>query len=198
MEAARRSKAAKRKAKQNGGLFGRHNKAAKRKGQLEASATQQSTAAQHRAAAQQSEQLNVAERVTRQGTTSAASAVDANNHLLRIAARDGSLAEVTTLIEAGADVDKANTNGATPLYIAAQNGHLTVVTKLITAGADVNKARTTDGCTPLYSAASKGHTAIVSKLLQHGADKSIRGWQNKTPLEAAQGQNHAAVVALLA
>ena len=36
------------------------------------------------------------------------------------------------------------------------------------------------------------------KLLQHGADKSIRGFKNRTPLEQAQDQNHAAVVALLA
>ena len=73
-----------------------------------------------------------------------------------------------------------------------------MVTKLIAAGADVNKATTDDGCTPLYIAAQNGHTAIVSKLLQHGADKSIRGWQNETPLEAAQRRNYAAVVALLA
>ena len=33
---------------------------------------------------------------------------------------------------------------------------------------------------------------------QHGADKLIRGWQNETPLEAAQRMNHAAIVALLA
>ena len=73
-----------------------------------------------------------------------------------------------------------------------------MVTKLIAAGADVNKARTTDGSTPLYIAAQNGHTAIVSKLLQHGADKSIRGFRNRTPLEAAQLDNHAAIVALLA
>jgi ankyrin repeat protein len=61
----------------------------------------------------------------------------------------------------------------------------------------VDKAKTTAGCTPLYIAAQNGHAAIVSKLLQHGADKSIRGWNNETPLEAAQRLNHAAVAALL-
>ena len=70
--------------------------------------------------------------------------------------------------------------------------------KLIAAGADVNKARTTDDSTPLWQAAQNGHTAVVSKLLQHGADKSIRGWQNETPLEAAQHMNHATIAALLA
>ena len=34
------------------------------------------------------------------------------------------------------------------------------------------------------------------KLLQHGADKTIRGWHNETPLEAAQRKNHAAIIAL--
>ena len=73
-----------------------------------------------------------------------------------------------------------------------------MVEKLIAAGALVDKARTDHGMTPLYIAAQNGHTAIVSKLLQHGADKSIRGWQKRTPLEQAQCNNHAAIVALLA
>jgi len=58
--------------------------------------------------------------------------------------------------------------------------------------------RTDDGSTPLWGPAQNGHTAVVSKLLQHGADKSIRGFNNETPLEVAQRFNHAAVVALLA
>ena len=44
------------------------------------------------------------------------------------------------LIEAGADVNKAMDDGATPLYVAAQEGHEAVVRALIEAGADVNKA----------------------------------------------------------
>ena len=84
------------------------------------------------------------------------------------------------------------------LYFAAQEGDLTMVTQRIVGGADVNTAGCRDGSTPLFIAAQNGHTAIVSKLLQHGADKSIRGWQNEKPLEAAQRNNHAAIVALLA
>ncbi len=82
--------------------------------------------------------------------------------------------------------------------MAAENGHSMVVNKLIAAGAAVNAARTDDGSTPLWGPAQNGHTAVVSKLLQHGADKSIRGWNNETPLEAAQRKNHAAVITLLA
>ena len=47
---------------------------------------------------------------------------------------------VKALIEAGADVNKADNGGWTPLYRAAQNGHEAVVKALIEAGADVNKA----------------------------------------------------------
>jgi ankyrin repeat protein len=105
---------------------------------------------------------------------------------------------VETLLDGGADVHKAmTTDGSTPLYMAAQRGNLVIVTLLLANGADVNKARTIDGSTPLYVAASLGHTAIVSYLLDHGADKSIGGFQNETPLEAAQRNNYVAIIVLL-
>ena len=120
---------------------------------------------------------------------------------LYVAARNNHKDVVTKLTTAApvrADVNKATTDGTTPLWIAAQRGHEDVVTTLIAAGALVDKAKTTTGSTPLLMAAQNGHTATVSKLLQHGADKLIRGWQNETPLESAQRNNHAAIVALLA
>jgi ankyrin repeat protein len=46
-------------------------------------------------------------------------------------------------------------------------------------------------------AAYDGHTATVAMLLKSGADKSIRGFEDETPLEAAEDQGHVAVVALL-
>jgi cytohesin len=52
------------------------------------------------------------------------------------------------LIQAGADVNRAANNGATPLYFAAQNGHEAVVLALIQAGGDVNKAAD-NSATPL-------------------------------------------------
>jgi ankyrin repeat protein len=44
---------------------------------------------------------------------------------------------VKTLIEHGARVDAATTDGATPLYIACQNGQIEVVKYLIEKGANV-------------------------------------------------------------
>jgi ankyrin repeat protein len=55
---------------------------------------------------------------------------------------------VQSLIEAGADINRAFDGGRTPLFIAAQKGHKVVVRVLIEAGASLNKARD-DGMTPL-------------------------------------------------
>ena len=59
------------------------------------------------------------------------------------------------LIELGADINKANDDGATPLYIATEKGHEAVVRALIEADADVNKANDDDE-TPLFTAAEEG------------------------------------------
>jgi cytohesin len=62
---------------------------------------------------------------------------------------------VRALIELGADINKANDDGATPLYIATEKGHEAVVRALIEADADVNKANDDDE-TPLFTAAEEG------------------------------------------
>ena len=43
------------------------------------------------------------------------------------------------LIEVGADVNKANDDGVTPLYMAAYYGHEAVMRALIEAGADIKQ-----------------------------------------------------------
>jgi len=82
---------------------------------------------------------------------------------LQRAAHSGHYHTVKRLIDAGADVNKALDNGATPLFIAAQQGHVEIVRALIDAGADVNKALD-DGATPLFIAAQQGHVEIVRVL----------------------------------
>ncbi len=44
------------------------------------------------------------------------------------------------LLEAGANVNQANTHKHTPLHLSAQNGHLGLSKLLVDAGADVNFA----------------------------------------------------------
>jgi cytohesin len=45
---------------------------------------------------------------------------------------------VQALIAAGADVNKADNDGRTPIAGASLNGHFEVVQALVAAGADVN------------------------------------------------------------
>jgi ankyrin repeat protein len=68
------------------------------------------------------------------------------------------------LLEAGADINKADNNGWTPLCIAAQNGNVEIVKLLLDSGANVNKA-TKDGLTALSLAANYGHETCVKLLL---------------------------------
>jgi ankyrin repeat protein len=49
---------------------------------------------------------------------------------LFFAAHNDLVVAARLLIEAGADKNQANTDGATPLFIASQNGHFEVVSVL--------------------------------------------------------------------
>eukprot|EP00439_Symbiodinium_sp_Y106_P040735 s2192_g5.t1 len=68
------------------------------------------------------------------------------------------------LLQAGARVNAARLDGATPLLFASQNGHKQVVRLLLAANADAKKARTTDGATAIARAHQKGHVEIVKVL----------------------------------
>ena len=85
-----------------------------------------------------------------------------------VAAYNGHLPAVQCLTKAGAAVNQAMQDGATPLHSAAHNGHLPVVRCLVAAGADVEWK--IDGCTPAQYAAEEGH-ADVANWLQRSA-----GW----------------------
>ena len=67
------------------------------------------------------------------------------------------------LLEAGADVNVKQKNGATPLHSAAHNGNIDLLIVLLEAGAET-QAITNDGKTPADMAASTEHEDIARIL----------------------------------
>ncbi len=90
--------------------------------------------------------------------------------VLVYAAALGDTETVQALIEAGAEIDRSNTQGRetwTPLMYAARGGHKATVRVLLEAGADVNAERR--GTTALKIARSRGHTYLEPLLREAGA-----------------------------
>lgn len=101
---------------------------------------------------------------------------------LHVAAQEGNLELVRTLLRAKADVRaKTRLGEYTPLHLAAEGGHAAVAQALIEAGADPAAVTTNTGATPLHLAAKavNGESA-VKVLLEKGAPVNAR--------EAAAGQ----------
>ena len=86
------------------------------------------------------------------------------------AAREGDLASVKRLIEAGVDVNASTRYGATALSYAADKGHAEIVGYLIEKGADLNNEDTFYKVTPIGWALVNDHDAIVVMLLEAGAE----------------------------
>ncbi|MFC1842303.1 ankyrin repeat domain-containing protein, partial [Candidatus Dependentiae bacterium] len=89
---------------------------------------------------------------------------------LSLACYRGNIEVVKLLLQKGADVNKADKDGQTPLHEACSCfcGKLDIVKVLLQNGADVNKANK-NGLTPLYWACCRGKLDIVKCLLQNGA-----------------------------
>jgi hypothetical protein len=100
--------------------------------------------------------------------------------------------------ELGADVNRADGNGNTPVLVVSLNGHLSLVRYLVkTLDADVNKA-SDKGTTPLMIAVDNGHLAVVECLLKDlGADAYKASAKGTTPLMIAVDNGHLAVVEYL-
>jgi ankyrin repeat protein len=71
---------------------------------------------------------------------------------LHHAARQGNLAAVRSLLDGGADINKASFDSSTPLAIALLNSQFDVAMEMIKRGADVNKPITYVNAAPLWLA----------------------------------------------
>jgi len=112
------------------------------------------------------------------------------------AAQSGDLADMTELLNAGANVNAVVDGDGTPLIVAASRGSIPAVQLLLERGADVNLPATGDG-NPLIAAAARGRLEIVDLLLKRGAriEDVVPGDENA--LIQASGSGHLDVVKLL-
>ena len=94
------------------------------------------------------------------------------------------LARAKFLVSKGADVNKVDDQGATPLTSAARQRHPEMVELLISLGADVNRPNN-DGMTPLVAAVMRDHVPTIKVLLAKGADIEKPGPEGYRPLGIA-------------
>jgi beta-lactamase regulating signal transducer with metallopeptidase domain len=112
------------------------------------------------------------------------------------AAAEGSMEDVTDLVDKGADINATVLGDGSPLIAAAREGRLGTVTFLLDRGADPNHGVSGDG-NPLIMAAREGHVTIVELLLNRGADveRVVPGDENA--MIQASGEGRLAVVKVL-
>jgi ankyrin repeat protein len=116
--------------------------------------------------------------------------------LLDVATQEGPLDVVQLLVKAGADYNKPDSHGQTPLRTAARNGHTGIVKYLLAKGAEVD-TKGNDGATSLEHAASKGHLEIVKLLVEKGANVNVQDKEGDFALGEAARHGFLAVVSYL-
>jgi ankyrin repeat protein len=138
---------------------------------------------------------------------------------LHRAAFRGDVAEIRSLVKAGADVNERDALGYTALAWAARGGHPVgphrcrgeaaerpaVITALLDLGANPNAADTrprgfgrSSGWTPLFVALHHEQFGSARVLLEHGADPNLRSDQGLSVMEVASAEGAPkAFVALL-
>lgn len=90
---------------------------------------------------------------------------------LLYAAREGHREVARLLLEAGADIEKADADGVTPLLMAVLNGQMTVAHDLMERGANV-RAVDWYGQTPLFAAVDLRNLDVPGPTRDNGVDRA--------------------------
>ena len=121
---------------------------------------------------------------------------------LGLAAYFGRIANLTLLVENGADVNAVSQNQmyVRPLHSAVAHRQadisLIMAKCLLESGAQVNVIQR-GGWTPLHQAAAHGNPEMVDLLLNYGADPAMKSDDGRTALMMAEDGQHFAVIGRL-
>jgi ankyrin repeat protein len=130
------------------------------------------------------------------GTTTATSQTATDRRVAdAVKARDRNA--VVRLLDARADVNGRQPDGATALHWAAHWNDLETARLLLRRAADVN-ASNDHGATPLQLACTNGSTEMVQALLEARANPNAALRSGETPLMTAARSGNAAIIDLLA
>ena len=113
-----------------------------------------------------------------------------------LAAKQGNLAAVRSLIAKGNDVNAVNASGRSALMSAVFFSNRGIVKELLTEGANVNSADAS-GRTALMIAVVKKDMKMVSLLLDAGADVALEDKTKNTAITLAERAKNKKLVKLL-
>lgn len=106
------------------------------------------------------------------------------NQELSNALLSGDKDRIKFLVSKGADVNKPDLQGWTPLTAAARQRRNETIDLLVELGADPNKADG-NGLTPLAAALMRDHVPSIAALIEHGANVEEPGQEDYRPLALA-------------
>ncbi|NGP46661.1 hypothetical protein G4V62_17545 [Bacillaceae bacterium SIJ1] len=112
------------------------------------------------------------------------------------AAKQQDTEEVKRYVEAGADVDKQDTDGRTALMIATRANDIETAKVLIAAGADVNLQDDIQD-NPFLYAGAEGHLDILKLTIEAGADPALTNRYGGTALIPAAEHGYVDVIQVL-
>ncbi|GHV88520.1 hypothetical protein AGMMS50267_08830 [Spirochaetia bacterium] len=151
-------------------------------------------------------------------TPASLQAVDVDGRtILHLAADMGEVADIKTIITAGASLNKRDYAGKTPLDLAfshtASVNYPKSVEALILAGGQSDdpifayfapavrsynyNIRSSDGMAPLHYAAKEGHGGYITYLLDKMADINVKNASGTTPLHEAARAGHIGIMRTL-
>ena len=102
---------------------------------------------------------------------------------LYLAAQEGCVDSIETLLHAKADLEHASADGVTPLFVAIHEGHTDAVASLVTD--ETINQRNIHSLTPLYVAVQNAVTDTVQLLLSLKADPNMSADDGSTPAEVS-------------
>ena len=114
-------------------------------------------------------------------------AADYDETALSVAVDKGHFDVVRFLVEQGAEMEKCDRSGNSPIAVASMCGHLEITRNLLEQGADRDKADN-NGWTPLHLAAERGHLETAKLLMVYGADLNARNNDGKLPIDVTHNE----------